>query len=104
MTAIILTPEQAASLLAAVQASYQARSMAPYWQPLPMPVVAGPYQGMVAVDVGPKARGMVMIHGLTLEQLPDYQPIMDAFGGGGAVEVADADLMRPLPSLGPTGH
>ena len=97
MTAIILTPEQAAALLASVRAAYQARDMAPYWLPYPVPITAGPHAGMLAVDVGPKAMAMVMIHDLTLEQLPDYQTIIAGLGNPPAIELTAAEIEQPTP-------
>ena len=56
--------------------------MPPYWLPALLPITAGPHQGMLAVDVGPEALAMVMIHDLTMAELPDFQIIMAMMGNG----------------------
>jgi hypothetical protein len=97
MTAIILTPTQAESLLASIRATYQARDMQPYWLPYPLPITSGPHTGKCAIDVGPAALNMVMINDLTLAQLPDFQAIMAGLGNPDPVELTDEEILQPAP-------
>lgn len=101
MTALLLTPDQSAGLLAAVAASYKARGMAPYWMPLPLPVRTGKHAGMIAVDVGPEALGMEMRDGLTLEELPDFAAIMKGLGNPVPVELGVEDVREPASGGSP---
>ena len=97
MTAIILTPAEAESLLDSVRAAYQARDMQPYWLPYPLPITSGPHAGMRAIDVGPAALGMVMINDLTLAELPDFQAIMSLLGNPLPLELTDDEILQPAP-------
>ena len=99
MTALILTPAETAALMAAVDAAYLARGLAPYWQPMPVPIVAGAYAGRLAVDVGPEALAMQMRDGLSLAQLPDFTAILTALGNPVPVTVAQSDLKKEVVRL-----
>jgi hypothetical protein len=99
MTALVITPTQGEELLAACRASYEAREMPPYWLPALLPITAGPHQGMLAVDVGPEALAMVMIHDLTMAELPDFQIIMAMMGNPDPVELTAEETAQPVPPL-----
>lgn len=99
MTALLLSSAESDAMLAAVHDCYAARQMAPYWLPRPVPVLRGPHEGLMAVDLGPEALAMVMRAGVTLGALPDFASVMASMGNPGTVEVDDADL-APLTSPG----
>ncbi len=73
--------------------------MPPYWLPALLPITAGPHQGMLAVDVGPEALAMVMIHDLTMAELPDFQIIMAMMGNPDPVELTAEETAQPVPPL-----
>ena len=99
MTALVITPTQGEELLAACRASYEAREMPPYWLPALLPITSGPHQGMLAVDVGPEALGMVMIYDLTMDELPDFQLIMSLMGNPDPIELTSEEILQPVPPL-----
>lgn len=94
MTALLLTKDQAAALLVQIKAAYEARGLAAYWLPMPLPVLSGPYAGKVAIDVGPEMLSMDMIAGLKLADLPDFTALMASLGNPAPVDLDDA-LVRP---------
>jgi hypothetical protein len=99
MNALLLTPDQSAALLAGIVASYAARDLAPYWLPMPMPVLSGPYAGQVAIDIGPEALSMEMIGGMTLAELPDFTALMASLGNPAPVDLDDALVRPPVAEL-----
>jgi hypothetical protein len=96
MTAITLTQAQISSLMVALDAAYEAKGLAAYWRPMPVPILTGPHAGKLAMDLGPEALSMQMRGGLSLEELPEFASILTALGNPVPVTVAQTDLKNEV--------
>jgi hypothetical protein len=85
--------------MVALDAAYEAKGLAAYWRPMPVPILTGPHKGKLAVDVGPEALSMQMRDGLSLAELPDFTAILTALGNPVPVTVAQSDLKKEVVRL-----